>query len=189
MATAVTDLVTELYKWLVLKKGIIIGIFVFLFVISLLGVNVKALIVTIMLAVLGIFSTVYKRYLRVPPAFELITFGTVLVGAAYGPVAGGIFGALVTLIAEIFNAGIDAFIIAYVPSRALIGVLAHFLAGMDIVMLGILMSFFYNILAQPLYIVFGDLEMKVKGISFIVPNLIINVFIFTILAPKIFPLL
>ncbi|MBI2145609.1 hypothetical protein HYU18_04795 [Candidatus Woesearchaeota archaeon] len=141
----------------------------------------KDILVIAVLALIGIFSTYYKRFARVPPSIELITFGTVIVGLAYGPIVGAIFGAIVTIVAEVFNSGIDFFIVGYVPARAAVGFASSFFPAANIVLLGTSMSVLYNLVAQPLYAFQSDAELRFKLVAFIVTNISFNFLAFTLL--------
>lgn len=144
---------------------------------------VKDAVVLLALALIAVFSTIYKRFMRVPPAVELVTFSTVMVGISYGPVAGAVFGAVITLAAEIFNSGVDAFIIGYIPARAIVGAVSSFFPGASIVWLGLWMSVLYNLIAQPLYALQADAELRVKLLAFIIINVSSNFMIFSLLGP------
>jgi len=138
----------------------------------------------LILAIIGSFSTSYKRVIRVPPAVELVTFTTVMVSLAYGPLAGIIFAAVVTLAAEIMTNALDIFIISFIPSRAIIAVAAGFLFSQfngNIILTGFAASVLYNLLAQPFYLVMADAEMRMKSIFFIFLNIGSNFVIFTVL--------
>jgi hypothetical protein len=143
----------------------------------------------LMLLVLGIiasFSTSYKRVIRIPPAAELVTFTTVIVGITFGPLVGAIFGALVTLIAEIMTNALDAFIVSFVPARAIIGMVAGLIFVQfegNIIATGIVCSLVYNLLAQPLYLMAADVEMRMKSAFFMVLNIGSNAAIFAVLGP------
>jgi hypothetical protein len=137
--------------------------------------------VIFVLAVAASYSTSYKRVLRVPPALELVTFTTVIVSLAYGPVVGAIYGAIVTFTAEIMTNALDIFIFSFVPARAAIGYIAGFLFALfdqNILITGVVASIIYNFLAQPMYILVADAAMRIKSISFILFNISFNFIIF-----------
>ncbi len=140
--------------------------------------------VVIALGVIASFSTSYKRVVRIPPAVELVTFTTVIVSLAYGPLVGVIYAAIVTVTAEIMTNALDLFIISFVPSRAVIALTAGFLFHQfngDILLTGAVSSILYNLLAQPFYLFMADTEMRVKSIFFIAFNIGSNFAIFAVL--------
>lgn len=153
------------------------------FIIIFIDIVLPALVV-IGLGVIASFSTSYKRFIRVPPAVELVTFTTVMVSLAYGPVVGAIFGAVVTFTAEIMTNALDVFIISFVPSRAVIALTAGFLFHQfngNILLTGVLSSIFYNLIAQPFYLFMADVEMRLKSVFFIAFNIGSNFVIFAVL--------
>ncbi len=143
--------------------------------------EVKAVIVVTLLALLGAFGQVYKRVVRVTSAVEFVTFGTVIVAAAYGPVAGMLFAAAVSLAAEIISGGIDSFILIYWPVRILSGLFAALLPFESIVTTGIFTTGFINALVQPFYLLNSDSEAKINGIIYFVVNVAFNLLLFRLL--------
>jgi len=140
--------------------------------------------VIITLGIIASFSTSYKRFLRIPPAVELITFTTVIVALAYGPLIGAIYGAVVSFIAEILTNALDFFVITFVPSRAIMALVAGFFFNQfsgNILITGFVCSVFYNLIAQPLYIFMADVEMRMKSFFFLFFNIGSNFVIFAVL--------
>ncbi len=140
--------------------------------------------VIVFMGVVASFSTSYKRFIRVPPAVELVTFTTVMVSLAYGPVVGAVYGAIVTVTAEVMTNALDLFIISFVPSRAAIALSAGFFFHQfngNILLTGAVSSVLYNLLAQPVYLFMADAGMRVKSMFFIAFNIGSNFAIFAIL--------
>lgn len=162
-------------------KILAIGVVAGFFLAFALKQYLKEAIVLALLASIAVFSTIYKRFMRVPPAVELVTFATVMVGVAYGPVTGALFGAIITVVAEIMNSGIDAFIIGYVPGRAVVGFVSAYFPAANMVTLGLLMSVLYNAISQPLYAFQSDAELRFKLLAFVVVNISFNLIIFSLL--------
>ena len=176
-------------KWLWERKLYLILGLIFLFFFMLFGGRVKAILVVGGLVILASISTVYKRYLRMPPAFELMTFGTVIVSLAYGPVIGAIFGFVTSITSEIVNGSIDIFVVSYAPARAVVGIVTPYFMGMDIFALGMLMTALYNIIGQPMYFFMGDVEAKGKLAFFLVGNFLVNAILFNSFGRLILPFL
>lgn len=171
------------FSFLFRHKQLLFGAAIGLVLILLFRDYVRDAIVLAVLGLIAVLSTIYKRFMRVPPAVEMVTFSTVMVGLAYGPVAGAVFGAVATLAAEVFNSGIDAFIIGYIPARAIVGAVSAFFPGANIVMLGLWMSILYNLVAQPLYAIQSDAELRMKLLMFVIVNISSNFIIFSMLGP------
>lgn len=169
------------FSFVLQRKQLLFGITIGLVIILLFRNYIKDAIVLTVLGLIAVFSTIYKRFMRVPPAVELVTFSTVMVGISYGPVTGAIFGAVITLAAEIFNSGVDAFIMGYIPARAIVGAVSAFFPAANIVTLGLWMSLLYNLIAQPLYALQSDAELRVKLLAFVIINISSNFIIFSLL--------
>jgi len=173
------------------KIAVLSILFLLFVVISFSNVLIPATII-IILGLIGSFSTSYKRIIRVPPAFELVTFTTIIVSLAYGPLVGIIFAAVVTIIAEIMTNALDIFIISFVPSRMIIALTAGFMFMQfngSIILAGLASSVLYNLLAQPFYLFMADVEMRMKSIFFIFLNIGFNFIIFTVLGKLLVQLL
>ena len=157
------------------------------------GVNWKAILFFPILFLLAIFSTSYKRIIRIPPAFELVSLTTVVVGMTHGIWAGALFGAVTAFIAEIINGSIDPFIIGYVFGRAIMGALSGAIAiyfpGSTIVFVGMLLLIMFNIIAQSLYLLQGDPSARMKTFFYVSANLIINWYLFRVFGGPLISLL
>ena len=139
-----------------------------------LGKDLKGAITVSILAIAASYSTIYKRVIRIPSAIELVVLGTVITSISYGPVAGAIFGVTTTIASEVISAAVDLFTFVYAFARGVIGVVAYFLAGMDIVLLGVLMTLLFNGICQPVYLLPGDFETKMKAVYFFTMNITFN---------------
>ena len=139
------------------------------------------LVVVAVLGTAASFSTIYKRYVRIPSAIELVTFGTVMTSIAYGPFIGAVFGAVTTLISEIVSAAVDMNTFMYILSRAVTGTLAFYLQGINIVMLGIIGVIIFGLISTPLYLLAGDFEAKWKTVYFLTINFLFNLLVFSLL--------
>ncbi|MFH1182323.1 MAG: hypothetical protein V1702_05165 [Candidatus Woesearchaeota archaeon] len=182
IAGNVPEFLGRAYKLCLRHKMAVIIAFAILLLTIIFTSEMRKIVSILLLATAGAFGQVYRRSIRIPPAVEFVTFGTVLVGYSYGPWAGAIFGIVVTLIAEIMSSTIDAFVIGYVPSRAAIGIISSFLTGHGIASVGIWMTIAYNVLAQPLYLLQPDAELRLKLVFFVTGNIIFNIMLFKLLA-------
>ncbi len=174
------------YKTYILLIAFLIGLGI------VLGVSFQSiqtlLIIAIFFAV-GAFSTMYKRYFRAPPAFELMTFTTVVVTMKYGLGAGLIYGTLVQIASEVLHGAIDAQIVIFVPARALLAVwtwVAMTVFGVTSVFwMGMIAIVAYNLMAQPISFFMGDVQLKAKTIYYTIFYSIANFFIFSIFSKPI----
>ncbi|MCH8904714.1 MAG: hypothetical protein IIA45_12465 [Bacteroidetes bacterium] len=143
--------------------------------------EIKAILVVAILALFGAFGQFYKRYIKLTSAVEFVTFGTVIVAVAYGPVAGVLFALAVSFAAEVISGNIDAFMMVYLPVRILSAILAATLPFTSIVTIGIAVTIFVNLLSQPIYLLQSDTEIRLKGVTYLVVNIFFNVLLFNLL--------
>lgn len=193
MAKVVREPLLSVYSGISKHKAWILALAFASAILLAFGVHWKAILLIPPLFLAAIFSTFYKRIVRVPPAVELISLATVAVGMTHGPWVGAIFGATAALAAEIINSGIDAFIIGYVFGRAIMGALAGIAAAAfpsaPIVAVGMFLLILFNIIAQSLYLVQGDPEAKIKTAVYVFLNLLTNWLLFSYLGGPLLVLL
>ena len=173
------------------KKRVFL-VFVALFILSIFGDIIIPAAIILALGTAASFSTSYKRVIRMPPAIELVTFTTIIVSLAYGPIIGAVFAGIVTLTAEIMTNALDIFIISFVPSRIIIALTAGFFFNMfdgNIFLTGVASTILYNNLAQPFYLFLADVQMRAKSFFFVFLNIGTNFIFFTVLGPLLVKLL
>ncbi len=164
-------------------------VFIAALVIALLYIfrsGFAAMLTLAALFALSAVSTLYKRYFRVPPAFELMTFSTVVVTAKYGFLAGFIFGMIAQLTSEVLHGAIDAQIIIFVPARALLALATwvgiNLFGITDLFKLGIIAIIAYNLMVQPVSWFIGDVQLKTKTIFYSIFYTVFNLVIFSTLS-------
>ncbi len=143
--------------------------------------EIKAIAVVALLAFIGAFGQVYKRYVRLTSAVEFVTFGTVIVSIAYGAVAGMLFALAVSFAAEVISGNIDAFMLVYLPVRVLSALFAAVVPFSSIAAVGISTTAFINLLSQPIYLFQGDAELRLKGAAYLVINIFFNALLFNLI--------
>ncbi len=183
---SVLGVLEELTVWLkrenyLFRWRYVIPAFVLLWVYISLVNSVKGVIVVGILAVVASYSTVYKRVVRIPSAIELVTLGTVVVSISYGPLPGAVFAVVTTIASEIISSAVDMFTLVYAFARGIIGIVAFYLSGMNIVLLGLLMTLLFNGICQPVYLLPGDIETKVRALYFLVMSIAFNLLAFFLL--------
>ncbi len=168
-----------LFKWRYVIPALALG---WLYV-SLVN-SVKGVIIVSVLAVVASYSTIYKRVIRIPSAIELVTLGTVVVSISYGPLPGAVFAVVTTIASEIISSAVDMFTLVYAFARGIIGVIAVYAfqwTGGNMVLLGLLMALLFNAICQPVYLLPGDIETKVKAMYFFFMSIIFNLLAFFLL--------
>ena len=163
-------------KWALLAVAVVFLAIVF-------GSIILPAFAIIIMGVIASFSTSYKRFIRMPPAVELVTFTTVMVSLAYGPLIGAIYAAVVTLTAEIMTNALDIFIISFIPARVVIALIAGYAYSFwdgGMLATGFTLSIIYNLVAQPFYLFLADAQMRVKSMFFIFINIGSNFIFFAV---------
>ncbi|MFT4304240.1 MAG: ECF transporter S component [Candidatus Woesearchaeota archaeon] len=170
------------------KKRFLFIILSSIIIISLLFFNLFKMVffLLILLALIIASSTVARQIPRYNTSIELIMFGTVLCGFAYGMKIGALFG-LIGSIIYYFGAGrMSYYVIVFAPLYSIIGIIAGFLAkttnNNDIFMLGMILTISYSIISSLLvYIIFNAKFDKAFG--FILINTIFNFIMFKYFGP------
>jgi len=150
----------------------------------------------LILAVFGVLSstvTTYKRIIRMPPVFELISLTTVMVTLFYGPIVGIFYTIIVNLASEVLSGYPDVMTLTYLPSRTIQVLFVWIASGvnpnMGIVSLGIWSVIVFNVVQQPIFMFLTDMEQRLKALYFIVFNIPINIILFKFLGEPLYALL
>ena len=181
----------SLFKRGMKQKQYVLFAFVAILVFILFTAQVKAFIILAILGTAATFSTFYKRVFQAPPAFELITLTVVAVAIFYGPLIGALYAAVISITSEIAAQALDPFSATYIPPRIATAFVAPWLYhnGTSVAMIGLLMSFLYNLLQQPVYWLLTDPEKRIKSIYFGSLNIPLNFLIFKFLGVPLFAVL
>ncbi|MBI2664238.1 hypothetical protein HYX10_02745 [Candidatus Woesearchaeota archaeon] len=146
----------------------------------------QAIAVMAAFIVIGIFSMIYNRWIKVSLGFELIMLGMVLTSVLYGRLPGFIVGALALFLAEMIT---DRF--TYSTSVSFLGVLAVTMVApslnLSITWVGIWMTVLYDAVILPGYILLGSSVWR--SLLFAATHILFNIWIFVFVAPYIFSLL
>ena len=151
-------------------------------VIILFGRHLKDIILVAVLGLMASYSTIYKRTIRVPSAVELVTLGTVITGAAYGPGIGAAFGVFTTIASEIISSGVDVNTVFYAIARGIAGGLAQTMVvslGWSVVVAGMAALVIWHVVCDAIYVVSGGVEAVPKIVYFVVVNTLFNFLVFT----------
>lgn len=118
---------------------------------------------------------------------EITTISTVLIGAAFGPIAGVLVGISCRLI-EAFASHRFFSLPLTIPLYAIIGYAAGSFGGSDIAMLGVAISVVYSVISGILtFMVLGGRASRT--ILFCIVNIFFNVIFFVKIAPVIFSII
>ncbi len=155
-----------------------------LVVMLIFGRHIKDILLVSGLAFAASYSTIYKRTIRMPSAIELVTLGTVITGAAYGPLVGVLFGVLTTFASEIISSGVDVNTLFYAISRGIAGGVAQLLIvnfGVGVLAMGMITLVLFHVISDAIYLISGGIEAVPKMIYFIVVNTLFNLLVFAFL--------
>lgn len=153
-------------------------------VVLLFGRHIKDILLVSGLALAASYSTIYKRTFRFPSAVELVTLGTVVTGAAYGPLPGVLFGVFTTIASEIISSGVDVNTLFYAVSRGIAGGVAQVLIvnfGVGVLAMGMIALVIFHVVSDAIYLVSGGIEAVPKVIYFIIVNTLFNLLVFAFL--------
>lgn len=154
--------------------------------------TVVTLIILLLMAIPSIFITMYKRFVRLPPALELISLTAAMTTIFYGPVVGIIYTIVVNFASEVASGHPDEMSLTYIPSRVVQVLFVHFAYGWGltgIVALGVWSVVVFNAVQQPIFMALVDVEKRLKAIYFVMLNIPLNILIFKVFGPPLFSLL
>ncbi len=182
----------NILKWLGShKRYVFLGV-VAMIILMFYTSQVKAFIILAVFGVLSSTVTIYKRVIRMPPVFELISLTTVMVTLFYGPIIGIIYTIIVNLASEVMSGYPDVMTLTYLPSRTIQVIFVWFATtsfDMSLVTMGIWSVVIFNLVQQPIFMFLTDAEQRLKSIYFIVLNIPINILLFKFLAEPLYALL
>lgn len=112
---------------------------------------------------------------------EIITLSTVLTSIAYGPKIGMIMGALSALVNYIGWFRFSVYAIVEIPCYMVVGYLAFFFGGYNILVVGMIAIIFYNVLMNLLSYMFLGGNFFASAV-WAVTNIVFNYFIFKFIA-------
>lgn len=171
----VFDYISDRWIWMV-----IIAILLVLLLI-IMGSSFLIILTVIFFILIGAFSTFYFNYITLPVNLELVKIGTILTASIIGIPAGLIVGILATLIGKILIGRIDEKLPISLALIALVAIAAGFVNPDNLVLWGVVLVLFYNILSTVLAMIVGtDLMWTVPYEG---TNLFWNIFLFTAILP------
>ena len=163
------------------KPLLVLGAVLGLIVVVLLLTVMKALVFIVLLVVLGSVSMIYNRFVKLSLGVEFVMLATVLSAITYGPVVGMLVGALTLFLAEFVAWDINYHIFVSIIGIVIVGLVAYFLRGLPLVVLGLGMVVLYNAIIMPLYLMMGS--SPVKCAIFTVTHFLWNAWVFSAVAP------
>ncbi|MBS3119571.1 hypothetical protein J4475_01990 [Candidatus Woesearchaeota archaeon] len=158
-----------------------------LLVVSLL-VYAKPLLFIASLILIGAFSMIHRRYAEnLPIGGELVVFGTVLSGLAYGLAAALATGLAGMALGKIMNSRLDQKLFIPLIGIILVASSTLFLKGSPVFFAGIVATLLYNAVIYPLFVLTGShpATSAIRSVT----DIIINIIAFRLLGELIFALM
>ena len=141
--------------------------------------QIASIIALLILAILASLSTSYQKKLGMPlGGVELVTFGTVIAGMAFGTITGFAFGIITSLASQIAAASLGPLTWVYVITIGILGAVAGNFAGVSAVLIGMGAVIANLLINQVVYIFIGDEDVKTAAVFYIVVNLVFNAILF-----------
>lgn len=132
-------------------------------------------------------AEIYNHEFRTPIHFDLVKLGTVLTSTAYGAPAGIFVGIASTFFSKMFSSRLSANIIVSFVGIIIISLLAHAFSGAPITALGISLVFVYYLITSPIILMMG--ENPAYAALYVFSSIVINILLFSLVAPKLIRLL
>jgi hypothetical protein len=175
--------VRKIQKYLYRRRFLLL-IIVIAFMLMLLFFRFFAMVIFLgILLILNLFSSYISRHLpRYRTSIELIMFGTVLAGYAYGTKIGSFFG-LINSIAYYYGAHrMSYYVLIFAPLYAVAGICASLFNQYGIFYVGMTATIVYTVISSILVIVIFSAKIE-KAIGFAVVNTAFNFIMFKYFAP------
>lgn len=132
-------------------------------------------------------AEIYNNEFRTPIHFDLVKLGTILTSIAYGAPAGIFVGLTSTFFSKLFSSRLSANIIVSFIGIIAISVLADAFSRAPITALGISLVFVYYLITSPIILMMG--ENPGYALVYVLSSIVINIMLFTMVAPKLVGLL
>ena len=145
-----------------------------------LGIFFRPLIVTGGFIALAVISRMYQKHIRLQLGVDLAVFGTVICGALFGPIYGTLVGLLAYPISIVYTKEEARYLPVAMGGIALVGIIAGIanIAPADIVLWGVGLTAFYDILTSGLYYYIYRAPI-IGGIVFSATHIVFNYFVFS----------
>lgn len=169
------------------KKKIVT--FMLIFVISILILTTfrgaRATLFVLGFIVLNVILTLYKRYFYLPIEFEIISVGIVLSSIKFGLIAGLTVAIVGGIAYAIYCTSFSPFTFPMLLGYALMALIAYFFSGVNMTYLGIGANIIHNLFIFVIYHFVFRYDLW-KNIMYSGSNVLINIILFSNIAPFIF---
>lgn len=171
-------------KFLVEKRFIILLVLAALVLLFFFWAYIKTLVVMVFFIILGAFSMIYNRWIKVSVGVEFVMLGLVVTSAVFGRLPGLIVGLVGLFLAEIIAERFTYSTFVSFIGIAVVGLTApNVFHWMDdsITSTGIIMTLLYDAIIIPGYLLLGS--NLGRSALFTITHIIFNVWVFSFIAP------
>lgn len=144
---------------------------------------VKQAFFVLIFIILSFLIKIYQKYISVQLGIDLILLFTILASIHYGPIIGSITGIFSLFVVTLWNGRFTPSLFFSFFLLAVTSFLAYAWKGMNITLLGIILTIFYDtiLVCFHLFFVGGRLH---RSLIFASTHIVFNFWLFIIIAPK-----
>ncbi|MBI2578936.1 MAG: hypothetical protein HYW26_04460 [Candidatus Aenigmarchaeota archaeon] len=150
--------------------------------VALLAAYFKLFIITALIASVIAASLLVQKFQLRLFGFETVTFSTVIMGVAYGPVIGGIFGMAMVLVSLVISGYFGIYYLWIIPEYAVAAYLASQWYGGDILSVGLNITIILQV-ANIVLTYFFDRYSFFQHIVYSATNIVFNFAAFALFGP------
>lgn len=173
-------------KTIIYSIGILTSI-IFIVMVFFSRMARAALFISIFI-VLNMVISSYKRFIKVPIEFEVLTLGIVICTLKFGLKAGLIIAVLGGILSFIISLNISPFAFPMLMGYVIMAVISYALRGADLMLVGFTATILNNIFLFTVYHFTFSYDI-VPNLSFSLSNIILNLIMFANIAPIIMKLI
>ncbi len=143
---------------------------------------IKNVAIVFLLVGLNLMFSFYTQYLRrFNVGVELTTFLTVILALKFGSFWGAIISLMMIMAEYVGTMRLSILAIATIPSVMLMGAIAPMMSGMDIAVIGLVLSIAYNLVTFSLCFLIR--QRWIGLLMFAVTNVLFNRILFSVIGP------
>jgi len=163
-------------------KRLALALVLFIILLVFFGQYIRFITTVVVLIAIGFASMLYNRVLRISLGVEFILLVTVLAGYKYNPLVAFFVGAVALFSIEVFNSSFQHSTIVSFFGLGVVSLAIPLFADSSITVVGISMALLYNLVIAPGYFVLGSEPWKT--VLFVVSDIIFNIWVFIVIAPR-----
>ena len=146
--------------------------------------DLRKLIFILILMILAVAPTIYKRWIPIAIGIEFMAFSTILTGIYYGSTAGFLFGATAVILSDIFAATIGewTFLGAFGMGfgGAVAGLIGH---HSNIFITGLVSLISIELIRQIPPYIFGEGEQRMMSVAYTIIHVCFTLWLFSLVSP------